>query len=73
MATPLHRFRTGERIELVAGKMDGNLPRGLFTVLRPLPNDQMDREYRVRHTQDGHERVVRESQMRADPFGKQLP
>lgn len=67
MATPLHRFRAGQQIELVPGTMDGALPRGLFSILRILPNDQMDREYRVRCVADGHERVVRESQMRADP------
>ncbi len=66
MATPLHRFRAGDRVALIAGTADGNLPRGLFSVLRTLPNDQMDREYRVRHLQDGHERVVRESQMRPE-------
>ena len=70
MATPLHRFRAGEHVELVPGKLDGNLPRGLFTVLRTLPNDGMDREYRLRHLADGHERVARESQMRADPLGR---
>lgn len=66
MAAPLHRFRAGQQVELIPGTMDGALPRGLFTVLRTLPNDQMDREYRVRHLADGHERVVRESQMRAE-------
>ena len=34
------------------------------TILRLLPNDAADREYRVRHSHDGHERVVRESQLR---------
>ena len=67
MAAPLHRFRAGQQVELLPGTMDGHLPRGLFSILRLLPNDQMDREYRVRHVTDGHERVVRESQMRADP------
>lgn len=66
MATPLHRFRVGDRIELIPGTLDGTLARGLFTVLRTLPNDGMDREYRLRHLQDGHERVARESQMRAE-------
>jgi hypothetical protein len=36
-------------------------------VLRLLPNDGADREYRVRHQHDEHERVVRESQLRPGP------
>jgi hypothetical protein len=30
-------------------------------------NDASDREYRVRNVRDGHERVVRESQIRRGP------
>jgi hypothetical protein len=32
--------------------------------VRQLPNDSSDREYRVKNATDGHERVVRESQVR---------
>jgi hypothetical protein len=62
---PLHKFSIGQQVELVPGKLDGNVPRGAYTVLRQLPNDGADREYRVRNSADGHERVVRESQLRA--------
>ncbi len=62
---PAHSFAVGQRVELVPGRLDGNVPRGTYTVQRQLPNDGADREYRVRSVQDGHERVVRESQLRA--------
>ena len=62
---PPHSFTIGQRVELFPGKLDGNVPRGAYTVQRLLPNDGMDREYRVRNIRDGHERVVRESQLRA--------
>lgn len=62
-----HRFAVGQDVELVAGRMDGNIPRGAYTVQRLLPNDGADREYRVRNVHDGHERVVRESQLRSTP------
>jgi len=62
-----HSFSVGERVELSPGRMDGNVPRGAYTVQRLLPNDGADREYRVRNVRDGHERVVRESQLRAGP------
>lgn len=62
-----HRFAVGQDVELVVGRMDANVPVGAYTVQRLLPNDGSDREYRVRHVRDGHERVVRESQLRSAP------
>ncbi len=64
-----HSFSVGQSLELLAGRYDGNVPRGAYTVLRLLPNDGRDREYRVRNQRDGHERVVRESQLRRGPLG----
>ena len=62
-----HGFSVGQSVEFLPGKYAGSAPHGLYTVLRLLPNDGADREYRVRHQRDGHERVVRESQVRAGP------
>jgi len=67
-----HCFTIGQSVEFYPGRYDGNVPRGAYTVVRLLPNDGADREYRVRNQRDGHERVVRESQLRAglaSPFG----
>ena len=64
---PLHSFTIGQRIEFLPGKFDGNAPSGAYTIVRLLPNDQIDREYRVKSAHDGHERVVRESQIRRGP------
>jgi hypothetical protein len=61
---PLHSFTVGQSVEFVPGRFDGSAPSGTYTVLRLLPNDSSDREYRVRNIRDGHERVVRESQIR---------
>ena len=62
-----HGFSVGESVELSPGRYDGTVPPGTYTVLRLLPNDGADREYRVRFQRDGHERVVRESQLRPGP------
>jgi len=62
-----HGFSVGQSVVLFPGRYDGNVPHGTYTVLRLLPNDGADREYRVRHQSDGHERVVRESQLRPGP------
>lgn len=62
-----HGFSVGQTVEFVPGRFDGSAPRGTYTVLRLLPNDAADREYRVKNARDGHERVVRESQIRRGP------
>ena len=67
-----HRYAVGQTVEFVPQRFDGNVPRGAYTVVRQLPGPPHDREYRVRNAADGHERVMRESQLRprpASPFG----
>jgi hypothetical protein len=66
---PLHSFAVGQMLEFDPGKFDGTAARGSYAVVRLLPNDGSDREYRVRSARDGHERVVRESQLRRGPLG----
>jgi hypothetical protein len=61
-----HSFTVGQTVELVASRAGNNVPRGSYVVLRLLPNDGLDREYRVKNARDGHERVVCESEVRAD-------
>ena len=62
----LHRFTIGQKLELVRGRLDPGATGGTYTVLRLLPNDGLDREYRVKNYRDGHERVCRESQLRSE-------
>ena len=66
---PHHSFAVGQMLEFDTGKFDGTNARGTYTVVRLLPNDGSDREYRVRSAGDGHERVVREGQLRRGPLG----
>ena len=66
---PLHSFAVGQMLEFDPGKFDGTAARGSYVVVRLLPNDGSDREYRVRSARDGHARVVRESQLRRGPLG----
>jgi len=63
-----HTFSVGARIELSPDRFDSAAPSGTYTVVRQLPNDAKDREYRVKSATDGHERVVRESQIRSGPL-----
>ena len=47
----------------IATWLNGNVPGGSYTVQRLLPEEGRDCQYRVKDTRDGHERVVRESQL----------
>ncbi|MBY0331505.1 MAG: hypothetical protein K2X49_12645 [Acetobacteraceae bacterium] len=62
-----HKFRIGQTVELLPGPADGNVPRGTFTITRTMPGDDLDRTYGARSSVDGHERVVREKQLRPGP------
>jgi hypothetical protein len=59
-----HSFEIGQNVELVAGVLTPPGMTGHYIITRLLPNDAADREYRVKSERDGHERVVRESQLR---------
>jgi hypothetical protein len=61
---PAHKFAVGEKVEFSPGRLDGNVPRGTYTIARLLPSETPDHQYRVKHVRDNHERVVRESQLR---------
>lgn len=61
MAT--HKFKIGETVELRPGRLDPNVPRGLYRIERLLPVESGNVQYRVKYTADGHERVVTESHL----------
>jgi len=60
---PNHKYTIGQTVEFVAGRMDVNIPRGAYTIVRLLPSETRDCQYRVKNSRDGHERVLRESQL----------
>ena len=60
-----HKFAVGQNVEFLSHPSSSHIPPGTYTVLRQLPNDAPDREYRVRSLADGHERVMQESQFTA--------
>jgi len=63
-----HKFRIGQTVELFPGRLDRNVPRGIYTVQRLMPAEGREPQYRVKSKHDGHERVVIESQLSAPPL-----
>jgi hypothetical protein len=60
-----HKFAVGQEVHFLPGSMDFHVPRGIYTIVRQLPAEARDCQYRVRFKGDGHERILRESQLAA--------
>lgn len=61
----LHKFAAGDRVAFVPGSLDVNVRRGTYTIVRALPaTGHSPCQYRVRHADDTHDRVVDEAQLR---------
>jgi hypothetical protein len=58
-----HKFAVGQEVDFLPGRMDFNVPRGTYTIVRQLPIEANDCQYRVKYGRDGHERIMRESQL----------
>jgi hypothetical protein len=63
MAVAPHIYAVGEVVEILPGRFDTHIPRGRYKIVRQLPSETHDLQYRVQSAQDGHERIVRESQL----------
>ncbi|WP_424811034.1 hypothetical protein [Roseococcus sp. YIM B11640] len=59
-----HRYHTGQNVSLVPGRYFG-VHSGPYRILRALLNDGVDFEYHVKHVANGHERMVRQSEILA--------
>jgi hypothetical protein len=58
-----HKFKTGQSVVYSPNRFEDRSARGLYTIVRPLPDDGGMPQYRIRADTDGHERAVREDQL----------
>jgi hypothetical protein len=63
---PTYKFKIGETVFVEAAR-NSNFPGGAYVVTQKMPERDGEFEYRVRSSHEPHERVVRESQLRAAP------
>lgn len=68
-----HKFAVGEQVQFLQSRNDLHIPSGTYTVTRLLPAEGGDCQYRVRNAHDGHERVMRESQLAGGPSQSDRP
>lgn len=73
MARHQHKFAVGQVVTFLPTPADGNVRRGQYTIQRLLPSERGESRCRVRHAQDGHERVVTESQLSQSTATPRLP
>lgn len=57
------RFKIGDKVDYRADAHHRGTPPGVYQVIRLLPPDGQDYQYRVKDNRDGSERAVRESEL----------
>ena len=57
-----HKYQTGQSVE-VRNRRGSRFPPGPFSIVRPLPTDGRENQYRLKSKADGHEFVVVESDL----------
>jgi hypothetical protein len=58
----MYKFHIGQSV-LVEASPHLNMPGGVFVVTKKLPEQNGEFQYRIKKSNEPHERVVRESQM----------
>ena len=58
-----HKFAVGQTVRFSPGAQSSATLRGSYKIVRLLPAEANDYQYRVKSALDGHERVVKESQL----------
>ena len=66
----VHAYSVGQKVTFDPGAGDMRQLRGSYTIVRTMPSETRDRQYRVKSDFDGHERVVLESQLTPAPSSR---
>jgi hypothetical protein len=62
-----HKFSVDQKVKFHPTAAGQSHQRGTYTIVRLLPSETRDWQYRVKSDHDAHERVVLESQLAALP------
>lgn len=58
-----HRYQVGQAVLFSSAAGSSRAPSGSYQVIRLLPSDGDDYQYRIKHPGEAFERVVKESQL----------
>jgi hypothetical protein len=67
----MYKFKIGERL-FPARSVGLNVSDGAYVVIKRLPMRNGEFEYQIRSLTESDERLVRESQLRSNPWGNRL-
>jgi len=60
---PMHTFKLGELVRLLKQSPPSAAPRGPYEIVRLLPPDDSVPLYRIKHKDENHERVAKETEL----------
>ena len=58
-----HKFRIGDDVHIIAGLLGRGDATGVYKVVRVLPTEGDEQQYRIKSASEPHERVVKESDL----------
>lgn len=58
-----HKFTVGQTVRYIASPLNRATADGSFKVMKLLPPDGDEHQYRIKNTEEAFERVARESQL----------
>ena len=58
-----HKFRVGDNVQVIAGLLGRGDGGGTYRVVRLLPSDGDEQQYRIKSATEPHERVAKQSQL----------
>jgi hypothetical protein len=59
----MHKYNVGQVVQLLPGPYERQAARGSYTIIRQLPRESGEFEYRIKSVLEPHERVAKESQL----------
>jgi len=58
-----HKFRVGDNVQVIAGLLGRGDGGGTYQVVRLLPSDGDEQQYRIKSATEPNERVAKQSQL----------
>jgi hypothetical protein len=58
-----HKFRVGDNVHIIAGLLGRGDAGGTYKVVRVLPTEGDEQQYRIKSPNEPHERVAKQSQL----------
>jgi len=58
-----HKFRIGDNVHIIAGLLGRGDGHGIYQVVRLLPSEGDEQQYRIKSPTEPHERVAKQSQL----------